>query len=228
MPTQADHFDRIAPNYDATIPPHVREHYLRKRVRLIGPLLQGRTGLDVGCGTGTVLAALRPYGKVTGVDGSAGMLEVLRREGRGEAVQASCDALPFADGSFDVVFCVAVLHHLAEPAKVAATLREMLRVARKPGGRVVVWDHNPANPYWRSLMRRAPQDTGDERLIPPREIVQALKSAGARSVRILQSGFVPEFVPSVLMPLARAVEWIVERTPALRLLCAHNVVIAET
>ena len=43
----------------------------------------------------------------------------------------------------------------------------MVRVAR-PGGRILVWDHNPRNPYWGRLMARVPQDTGEERLIPER------------------------------------------------------------
>ena len=42
-----------------------------------------------------------------------------------------------------------------------------------------------------------------------------------------QSGFVPEFVPRALMPLARLAEAVVERTPLLRRFCAHNVVVAR-
>ena len=49
---------------------------------------------------------------------------------------------------------------------------------------------------------------------------------GARQVRVMQSGFVPEFVPRLLMPLARLAEAVVERTPLLRRFCAHNVIVA--
>ena len=42
----------------------------------------------------------------------------------------------------------------------------------------------------------------------------------------MQSGFVPEFVPRLLMPLARLAEAVVERTPLLRRFCAHNVIVA--
>ena len=31
----------------------------------------------------------------------------------------------------------------------------MMRVT-KPGGRVIIWDHNPANPYWPVIMSKAP------------------------------------------------------------------------
>ncbi len=231
------HFDRVAEQYDAVFPAHITAHYLRKRARLIGALLrgplQGRPeearmggiGLDVGCGTGTLMEALRPNGTVFGVDNSLGMLGVLRRSGRGEAVAASVEMLPFADASFDVVFCVAALHHLAAPEAVRRAIGEMVRVAR-PGGALVIWDHNPRNPYWPRLMRRAPQDPGAERLIPAEESVRALEESGARQVRLMQSGLVPDFVPRPLMPLARLAEAVVERTPLLRRFCAHNVITA--
>ena len=48
----------------------------------------------------------------------------------------------------------------------------------RPGGRVLVWDHNPRNPYWGRLMARVPQDTGEERLIP--EAGGGRRAAGRR------------------------------------------------
>jgi len=218
------HFDRVAEQYDAVFPAHITAHYLRKRTRIIGALLRGGIGLDVGCGTGMLMEALRPSGTVFGADSSLGMLAVLRRNGRGEAAACSVELLPFADASFDVVFCVASLHHVAAPEAVRRTIREMVRVAR-PGGALVIWDHNPRNPYWPRLMRRAPQDTGAERLIPAEEILRALEESGVRHARVTQSGFVPEFVPRPLMPLARLVEAAVERAPLLRRFCAHNVIV---
>ena len=226
MSQEPAHFDRVAEEYDSVFPAHISAHYLRKRARLIGALLRGGLGLDVGCGTGSLMEALRESGTVFGADSSLGMLGVLRRSGRGEAVACSVEMLPFADATFEVVFCVAALHHVAEPEAVRRTIREMVRVAR-PGGAVVIWDHNPRNPYWPRLMRRVPQDSGAERLIPAGEILQALEEAGARPERVMQSGFVPEFVPRSLMPLARLAEALVERAPLLRRFCAHNVITAR-
>ena len=70
----------------------------------------------------------------------------------------------------------------------------MVRVTR-PGGRILVWDHNPRNPYWRLLMARVPQDTGEERLIGMRELVEGLVDAGAEPVLVTRLGMVPEFTP---------------------------------
>ena len=81
---------------------------------------------------------------------------------------------------------VATFHHIADPGDVRVTLAEMVRVAR-PGGRILVWDHNPRNPYWGRLMARVPQDTGEERLIGEHEVEGAVleRQRGARPLHRL-------------------------------------------
>ena len=86
------------------------------------------------------------------------------------------------------------MHHIADPDAVRQTLAEMVRVC-KPSGRILVWDHNPRNPYWSNLMARVPQDTGEERLIGEREIMRGLNAAGAQVLSSDQLGLVPDFTP---------------------------------
>jgi SAM-dependent methyltransferase len=221
------HFDSIAGVYDESLPAHVVGHYLEKRVRFVLEHCPRGRGLDVGCGTGVLAERLQGAGyDMTGIDPSEGMLDVLRaRAPEIEAVQASGTAVPFPDDSFDLVYCVAVMHHVAAAADVRATLGEMVRVAR-PGARVLVWDHNPRNPYWNILMARVPQDTGEERLIPEAEVISGLEAAGGNILFARQLGLVPDFTPRVAIPLAAALERGFERTPGIRRLAAHNVVIA--
>lgn len=118
---------------------HARRTAQDSAAFLLPHLKPNHTILDVGCGPGTItadLAALVPQGRVTGVDFAPGVLESARAHaaGRGltnlsyEAVDAN--ALPYADASFDVVFCHQVLQHVRDPVGI---LREMRRVA-KPGG----------------------------------------------------------------------------------------------
>jgi ubiquinone/menaquinone biosynthesis C-methylase UbiE len=223
----SSHFDEIATVYDESLPGHIVEHYLRKRTAFIAATCPRGRALDVGCGTGTLAARLAAEGyDVSGVDPSAGMLEVLRdRHPELEAVVASGIALPFDEDTFDLVFCVAVMHHVADPADVRHTLAEMVRVSR-PGGRVLVWDHNPRNPYWGRLMARVPQDTGEERLISEEEVVGGLRAAGAQILASRQLGIVPDFVPARALPAAARLERLFEATPLLHRLAAHNVVLA--
>lgn len=221
-----ENFDRIAADYDESLPPHVVEHYLDKRAALIAGSGPPGRGLDVGCGTGVLAARLAARGyAMTGLDPSEGMLSVMAAEHpEVEAVRGSGDELPFADGHFDLVFTVAALHHIAAPAAVRATLAEMLRVCR-PGGRVIVWDHNPRNPYWSLLMARVPQDDGSERLIPEAEVLGGVRAGGGLVLSSAALGFVPDFVPPALLPAAAAAERVAERLPLLRRLCAHNVIV---
>lgn len=222
------HFDDIAGAYDATLPPHVVEHYLRKRTRFIRERCPSGSILDVGCGTGALGARLADAGyEVVGVDPSLGMLrELERRAPSVPAVRGSGTDLPFADDRFDLVTSVAVMHHIADTGAVRRTLAEMVRVT-KPGGQVLIWDHNPRNPYWKLLMARVPQDTGEERLVPVSELVSGLRAGGAEPTLVTQLGMVPDFTPRSLLGAAAGAERAAERTWGLRRLCAHNVVLAE-
>jgi SAM-dependent methyltransferase len=91
-----------------------------------------RVLLDVGCGTGHHLAALRERGyEAAGVDGSPAMLEHARRANPGSDLRlGDVERLPFPDRGFDVVLCVEVLRYLP---RMDGCLREIARVLR-PGG----------------------------------------------------------------------------------------------
>jgi ubiquinone/menaquinone biosynthesis C-methylase UbiE len=88
--------------------------------------------LEVGAGTGAVPAAvvatLAPRGvriQVTPLDRAASHL----KNGDRRAVVGDALALPFSDGSFDLVSCSLFVHHLA-PDEVVRFVNESLRVCR--------------------------------------------------------------------------------------------------
>ena len=218
----------VAHEYDDVFPRHVAEHYIDKRTALVKDLLpMGGLVLDVGCGTGQLGAAIAAEGfDVFGVDLSASMLARARARGLAGTYSGVTTALPFADGAFDLALTVATLHHLETPERVAATVTEMGRVVGS-GGFVVLWDHNPANPYWPILMKRVPQDSGDERLVPRAELLQDVRGAGLSLHRVFRSGFTPDFLPAALAGPWNVVERIVEVVPGVNVLAAHNVVVAR-
>lgn len=218
----------VAHEYDDVFPRHVAEHYIDKRTGLVKALLPlGGLVLDVGCGTGQLGAAIASEGfDVFGVDLSASMVARARERGLAGTYSAVTTALPFADDAFDLALTVATLHHLETPERVATTVREMGRVVKR-GGFVVLWDHNPANPYWPILMKRVPQDSGDERLVPRAELLADVRDAGLAVHRAFRSGFTPDFLPAPLAGVWRWVEWAVEVMPGLNVLAAHNVVVAR-
>ena len=222
-------YDHVAHDYDQVFRPHVAEHYLRKRTGVVRELLpNGGTVLDVGCGTGALAGRIQRAGyDVVGVDASAGMLrQALDQHGVGAVYASYSTALPFEDEAFDLALSVATMHHLETPERVTATIAEMGRVVR-PGGYVLIWDHNPLNPYWPILMKRVPQDHGDERLVSVWELLSAVKVAGLTPVRAARTGLVPDFMPEAMMPVWTRVEALVESSSVLSLFAAHNVVVAQ-
>jgi SAM-dependent methyltransferase len=102
------------------------------------------TILDVGCGGGKTvakLASLAVNGKVYGVDFSEESVAVSRRTTqklisaeRVEIRHASVSALPFANGTFDLVTAVETHYYWPD---LNADAREILRVL-KPGGAVII------------------------------------------------------------------------------------------
>jgi SAM-dependent methyltransferase len=215
-------YDTVARHYDDALPSHVMDHYRRKRLGFVMSRQPAGDFLDVGCGTGHLAAQFAAAGyNVFGCDASIGMLEIFRDRCNATVVGGRSDELPFPNDRFDAVICVALLHHVVDPTRVANTIREMVRVT-KPGGLTVIWDHNPLNPYWPILMKRVPQDDGSERLIPLSEILAAAPRRARIEVNRL--GFMPDFIPAPLVPLGAKVEALLERTPFIALLAAHNVV----
>jgi ubiquinone/menaquinone biosynthesis C-methylase UbiE len=99
---------------------------------------RGRDVLEVGCGTGLLLARTAQFARsAVGVDLSAGMLAVARARGL-RVVQGSATRLPVASESHDLVYAFKVLAHIAQ---VQDALREMARAVR-PGGWVLAEFYN--------------------------------------------------------------------------------------
>lgn len=123
---------------------------VRWRKRAVADLLEGCTSpaprvLDLCAGTldsSRTIALTHPKAQVVGGDFSAGMLEEGRRNLPEElaervlAQQLDAHDLPFADESFDAIFCAFGIRNLSDVPRATA---EQLRVL-KPGARLTVLD----------------------------------------------------------------------------------------
>ena len=117
-----------------------------KRVADALRLAETETLLDVGCGTGTLLAELgrrHPRAVLAGIDADPRILVRARQKltfarVRATLVHAYAQHLPFSDGTFDAVVSTLIFHHLSTLLKHTA-LGEIHRVL-KPGGRLLLAD----------------------------------------------------------------------------------------
>jgi SAM-dependent methyltransferase len=112
----------------------VRRPDPRIAARVEAALGNARSVLNVGAGTGSYEPAGR---EVTAVEPSRVMIDQ-RPAGSAPVVQASAEALPFEDDSFDAAMAIITVHHWAD---ITAGLAEMRRVARH---RLVVLSFDPA------------------------------------------------------------------------------------
>lgn len=161
--------------------------FLEAKARILADVFTHHFGearpslLDVGCGVGSLHPYLRPIvGDLGGCDPSAGSLAKAGTANAGVDYRAQeHEGLPWADASVDASLAVCVFHHVP-PAERAALLGEMVRVTR-PGGLVLVIEHNPWNPLTRLAVARCPFDD-DAVLLGARECRERLRGAGLEQV----------------------------------------------
>ncbi len=174
--------------------------------------------LDLGCGTGLLMARLRERfegAAVIGADLSDGMLErAMQRSltdgsggpdessgtARGDVsslfrdamfVQADAMQLPLADASVDVVVCTESFHWYRDQEAAAAELHRLLR----PGGRLIIASIAAITGLADEAIQRASSAVGQPmKAIPKRRLRRLLEGAGfdvQHQGRIARLGFVP-------------------------------------
>ena len=172
----------LAASYDAWFETPLGRVVDRLERDLIYRLARPRAGeraLDVGTGTGHYACELARRGlRVVGCDPSAAMLQEARAKGAPVTWQEGrAEALPFADGTFDLVLAVTTLEFVEEPQR---ALAEMVRVAA-PGGRVVVATLNAVSSWGRAYLAEAQRQETPFRyahLLTPGEFLALLRPFG--------------------------------------------------
>src|SRR5262245_22269459 len=161
-------------------------------------LRPGEVVVDLGCGGGldVFLAAARvgPAGRAIGIDMTAEMVELARRNASKRAGQnlapvefhlATIDRLPLAEASVDCVISNCVINLAADKP---AVFREIVRVL-KPGGRLAVSDIALKRPLPAEVLDNVPAYVACiAGAITAEEYRQGLLEAGFGEVMIVDSG----------------------------------------
>jgi ubiquinone/menaquinone biosynthesis C-methylase UbiE len=150
--------------------------------------------LDVGCGNGFFTHYFAKICSVIGVDYSEKMLRL-------NPVKQKClmdgSRLAFKDGAFDIVFCHALLHHVAD---MDAVVREMARVSNKY---IIILEPNRNNPLMFLFSYLVKEERQALKFSP-----RYLRSLAARNGLRIIDGFscgmiVPNKMPSFLIPVVK-------------------------
>jgi 2-polyprenyl-6-hydroxyphenyl methylase/3-demethylubiquinone-9 3-methyltransferase len=148
--------------------------------------LTGRTALDVGCGAGLLAEALARLGaSVTGIDASPDVIAVARNHAgaMGLAIDYRQGDVQQLEGRFDLITCMEVIEHVAEPAAFVRALAARLA----PDGLLVMSTPNATG--WSKLMMitiaegigQIPKGTHDfDKFIGPERMKTLLADAGLK------------------------------------------------
>jgi ubiquinone/menaquinone biosynthesis C-methylase UbiE len=160
--------DRAAQQYAEAGPlPDLRiDRKFARICALVREQLPCEAFLDAGCGDGRYLAALAAELPVrrAGVDISDRILETARRRVDADFRQGNLEAIPFADGEFDLVLCSQAIEHVLHADAAVAELARVLR----PNGTLIISTDNARNYVTKTI--NAPRTAA----------VRALRLRGAR------------------------------------------------
>jgi 2-polyprenyl-6-hydroxyphenyl methylase/3-demethylubiquinone-9 3-methyltransferase len=146
--------------------------------------LDGRTALDVGCGAGLLTEPLVRLGaRVSGIDASPELIAVAREHAAamGLAIDYHAGDVQELEGSFDLITCLEVIEHVADPAAFLQALARRLA----PGGLLILSTPNATG--WSKLLTitlaeglgRIPKGTHDfAKFIAPERMKLLLADAG--------------------------------------------------
>lgn len=221
-----------------------RESHYRELFRI----KPGDRVLDAGCGHGEYCVyALNSGAKVWAFDYATEMTQYTRRVIADAGLQAETVAegsvldIPYDDNSFDAVFCLSVIDHLADRDRAFAELARVL----KPGGHMYIDVPNRFAWHWRAcfgVMRLfGMYPSGKIHFFTQGELNASLRRVGCEPERHLGLTFCPPFSGIYTTDLRRitplpewlikpldatylAVEKLARRYPPLRWLCWHNFV----
>lgn len=110
--------------------------------------LAGKLVLDVGCGMGRYAEIATRWGaSVVGIDLSLAVEAAAENlpDRQAAFLQADLFNLPFAPGSFDIIYSLGVLHHTPNCEQAFKTLPPLL----KPGGRIAIWLYSGYQKWYR-------------------------------------------------------------------------------
>lgn len=206
-------FDRFADEYTAKHAENIRlsgespEYFAKykideiQRIWLANGWAAPHAVLDFGSGIGSSLphlASAFPSAALTALDVSPKSLAIAKARfpDKADFKLYGGEELPAEISELDLVFSACVFHHIPPDEHIG--ILEQLRRRLKPGGRIIIFEHNPLNPVTRYIVATCEFDENAV-LIRASLLKARLKAAGFTKVSAAYVGF----LPNALAPLRK-------------------------
>ena len=162
--------------------------------------------LDIGSGIGLVDKFTASFFRsLVGIDVEEGVIEKARANNPGvNYMRYDGTKIPFENNTFNIVFAINVIHHVPV-AQWNTFVNEMRRVL-KPGGLAVIFEHNPANPLTRRVVRDCEFDR-DAVLLPHKKIKELINNSGLKITDDAYIIFFP-FRGRIFREIEKFLKWI--------------------
>jgi 2-polyprenyl-6-hydroxyphenyl methylase/3-demethylubiquinone-9 3-methyltransferase len=152
--------------------------------------LDAKTALDIGCGAGLLAEPLARLGAtVSGIDASPELIATAQAHAvsAGLAIDYEAGDISQVRGQFDLITCMEVIEHVADPASFLRSLAERLA----SGGLLILSTPN-ATAWSRLLMITIAEGTGQiprgthdfQKFITPERLKLLLSDAGLRCIDV--------------------------------------------
>jgi SAM-dependent methyltransferase len=217
-------YDAYASTWDSRFgdsPANVHFHATRLNSLLtLARFAPSDTAVELGVGTGPYLSAIAPkVARLIAIDGSIGMLDVLRRKhahlANVEVLQRDLEQSSAAvDFQADIVYWFGLLEHIIDVPAFLSNCRRML----KPGGRIVLVAPNGRCPWYGALRRiwRAGAHCSTDRYYTPGQCDGLMARHGFVRDRLVYWGYAPAGVSRWLYLLLTSLGRLADATPLRR------------
>ena len=167
-----------------------------KKLKFLYPALTKKSFqfLDYGCGIGNLYGSVVtffPQAVYTGVDSSKKSIHEARARFLNSPDFQELNSSQWKNNKYDLIFSSGVFHHISHQEH--GPLIKHLSTLLTSNGKIVIWEHNPINPFTQKIVKECIFDK-DAVLVQAKEIKQRLKEASLVKVQIIYTTFFPKLL----------------------------------
>jgi len=213
----AEEFDQFSKNYKDLLDDSLQitgfdtDYFAIAKIKTLANLLpslreQPINFLDYGCGTGVLFNPFKqffPEAAYSGTDLSDAMIQEARAHHNRADAFFEMVSKQWKQRTYDLIFASCVFHHIpeADHQKILRELSELLT----PKGRIILWEHNPLNPFTCKIVKDCPFDK-DAVLISPGTMKRLFRNVGFSQPKVTFTTFFPQSL-KFLVPLEPWLGW---------------------